>query len=147
MRQGTKWSGYACGRVALLLAMLSKPSAMVVPVLVLALDLFVVRRGWRKAVVPAAGWAVLVLPLAVVARMVQTVYAVAPVAWWQRPAVAADAVVFYLGKLFWPMALSADYARRPAVALQVWGGMWPVLAGLIAAGIAFSASRGRAARP
>jgi 4-amino-4-deoxy-L-arabinose transferase-like glycosyltransferase len=145
--RGRRWSHYACGGFALLLAMLSKPSAMVVPVLVLALDLFVVRRAWRKAAMAAAGWALLVSPLAVVARVVQTVYAVAPVAWWRRPGVAADAVLFYLGKLVWPVALSADYARRPAVALQVWGGAWPLLATLIAIGLAFWIWRGRAARP
>ncbi|MDB5318433.1 MAG: Tetratricopeptide 2 repeat protein [Phycisphaerales bacterium] len=142
-----RWSHYVCGGLALLLAMLSKPSAMVVPVLVATLDLLVVRRGWRKVATASGGWALLVLPLAVVARLVQTVYAVAPVAWWRRPAVAADSVIFYVGKLVWPVALSADYARRPAVALQVWGGLWPVLAVLIAAGLGVWIWRRRAARP
>jgi hypothetical protein len=142
-----RWSHYACGGFALLLAMLSKPSAMVVPVLVAAVDLFILRRPWRKVALSAAGWGLLVLPLAIVARLVQTVYAVAPVAWWRRPAVAADAVVFYLGKLVWPVALSADYGRRPAIVLSNWGGLWALLAVVIATGLAIWIWRSRIARP
>jgi len=32
---------------------------------------------------------------------------------WARPLVACDAIAFYLGKIFWPSNLCADYGRSP----------------------------------
>jgi hypothetical protein len=141
------WSHYVCGAVALVLAMLSKPSAMVVPVVVGVLDLLVVRRGWRKALLGSGGWMLLISPLMVVARVAQTTHGLFPVAWWRRPGIAADAVVFYVWKLIWPATLAPDYGRRPELVLKMWGGMWVWAALGIAAGVAVWAWRGRVARP
>lgn len=138
---------YVTGAVMLILAMLAKPSAMVVPVIVGVLDLLMFRRGGRRVLLAAGGWALLVTPLAVVARLAQTVSDVAPVALWQRPLIAADAIAFYLGKLLWPVGLTPDYARRPAVVLQMWGGVWPYLIWMVPLALAVWAWRGRASRP
>jgi hypothetical protein len=138
---------YASGAMMLILAMLAKPSAMVVPAIVAVLDLWVLKRSWRKVVFSAGVWAVLIAPLAVVARLVQTVTDVAYVPLWQRPLIAADAIAFYLGKLIWPVAMTPDYARRPAVVLHMWGGAWPYLIWLVPAAVALLAWRNRARRP
>jgi len=142
-----RWGHYAIGAVAMLLAMLSKPSAMVVPAVVVALDLFVIGRPWRRVAVAAGGWCLVVAPLAIVARLVQNADIVPDVAVWRRPFVAADALTFYLWKLIWPVTLCLDYARRPAVALRIWGGVWPVVSVLIVAGLGYWAWRGRGRRP
>ena len=141
------WVYYVSGAVLLVLAMLAKPSAMVVPVMVGALDLWVVRRSWRKVVIAAGGWALVVMPLAVVARVAQTASGVLPVAFWQRPLIAADAIAFYFGKLLWPAGLTPDYARRPGIVMEMWGGVWPYLIWLVPAAVAVWAWRGRAQRP
>lgn len=138
---------YIGGAVVLLLAMLAKPSAMVVPVIVAALDGLVLKRNWRKAARTAGGWLVLIAPLAVIARFAQTTTDVAHVAIWQRPLIAADAIAFYFGKLVWPVGLTPDYGRRPGLVLQMWGGAWPYLIWLVPAAVAVLAWRSRARRP
>jgi hypothetical protein len=144
---GRAWPHYVCGGVALVLAMLSKPSAMVVPVVVGALDLWVVRRGWRNVLAASGGWMLLISPLVVVARVAQTTHGLFPVAMWRRPGIAADAVVFYLWKLVWPVTLTPDYGRRPEIVLKMWGGVWVWVALAVLAGAAVWAWRGRVARP
>ncbi|MBN1675285.1 MAG: tetratricopeptide repeat protein [Kiritimatiellae bacterium] len=48
----------------------------------------------------------------------------APAALWARPAVALDALAFYLGKLVVPFRLGPDYGRTPAYVLgRAWGGL------------------------
>jgi tetratricopeptide (TPR) repeat protein len=142
-----RWVYYGSGTIVLLLAMLSKPAAMVVPVLVAALDLLILRRSWKSVAWPALGWAAAVAPLALVARAAQVADGVANIGVWQRPLIAADAITFYLWKLVWPVAMAPDYGRRPAVVMQIWGGAWSYVAWLIPAAAAVWMWRGRAARP
>jgi Tfp pilus assembly protein PilF len=54
---------------------------------------------------------------------------------WQRPLVAADALLFYLRKLVWPWPLGPDYGRTPSVALESLIGKlaWLGLAAFVAA--------------
>jgi hypothetical protein len=141
------WSHYVCGGVALVLAMLSKPSAMAVPVIVGAIDLLVLRRTWKQVLRAAGGWMALISPLVVVARVAQTTHGLFPVALWRRPGIAADAAVFYAWKLIWPVTLAPDYGRRPELVLKMWGGVWIWAAVGIAVGVAVWAWRGRVARP
>lgn len=138
---------YASGAVLMILAALSKPTAMVVPAIVAVLDALVIGRPWRKVAWSAGGWVVAIVPFAVVARIVQTVEYLPTVAVWSRPFIAADAVAFYLWKLIWPVALTPDYTRRPEVVLRMAGGAWPYLIWLVPAALAIWAWRGRRARP
>jgi hypothetical protein len=138
---------YWAGAVVLVLAMLAKPSAMVVPVIVAAVDGLLIGRAWRKVLWAAGGWAVVVLPLVVVARIAQDAGAVTPVEVWRRPLIAADAVSFYLWKLIWPAGMGPDYGRRPTVVMEIWGGAWQYLIWVVPAAIAVWAWRGRVRRP
>jgi hypothetical protein len=138
---------YASGAVLMILAALAKPTAMVVPAIVAALDLLVVGRPWRRVAWSAGGWVVLIVPVAIVARIVQAVEHLPTVAVWSRPFIAADAVAFYLWKMLWPVALTPDYTRRPDVVLRMAGGAWPYLIWLVPAALAAWAWRGRRARP
>ncbi len=119
--------------IVLVMAMLAKPSAMVIPVIVAALDRWVMGRSWKKVLVSAGGWGLAVLPLVIVARMAQMAEGVAEVAWWQQPLIAGDALAFYLWKLVWPVDLGADYGRRPAVVMGIMGGVWIYLAWMVPA--------------
>lgn len=141
------WAYFAGGAIMLALAMLAKPSAAVVPGVVAVLDRWCLGRPWKRIVGPAAVYALAVLPLCVVAKMVQTADGVADVAWWQRPLLAGDALLFYLRQLLWPAALAPDYGRRPTVVLSMWGGAWAALAWLAPAGVGYLLWRGRRARP
>jgi len=111
----------AVATAAFVAALLSKPSAVVVPVICWVLG------GWQEGRLRPhawpllAGWMVLSLGCAVLTKLVQPGVDLAPVAWSHRPLVALDALAFYLWKLAWPMHLAPDYGRSPQVAL---GSSW-----------------------
>ncbi len=122
------WGRYLFATLAFILAMLSKPTAMVVPALALALDLLVLRRPMRRAMLWLWPWFVLAIPCAIVTRLAQPTIESHVAAWrtpiLQRPLVALDALAFYLYKLVWPAVLSFDYGRTPQrVAAQGWRGL------------------------
>jgi hypothetical protein len=142
-----RWVYFVSGLVALVLAMLSKPTAVVVPAIVGALDVIVVRRGWRKVLVSAGSWAVVALPFAVITRITQATGQVPPVAWYHKPFIAGDAVAFYLWKLIWPIGLAPDYGRRPDAVIGMWGGAWLHVIWVVPAAVALWVWRGRRTRP
>ncbi|MBN1674369.1 MAG: tetratricopeptide repeat protein [Kiritimatiellae bacterium] len=146
--------GAAClaGTAAYGLALLSKPSAVVTPLFALALLVFslcrtgdsglrgLVRRlgaGPRRwALVLAAGWLLLAVPVVLYGRKAQYVAPLVKPPLWARPLIAGDAFSFYLFKLVWPARLAFDYGRLPSFVLkQAWlplTGLLPyVLAGLL----------------
>jgi hypothetical protein len=97
------------------LAMLSKPSAMVLPALLIILDFGLLRRSMpdiARGVVPVI---LICLPCTVMAMVIQ--HPPRNVALWQRPIVVLDSISFYTRKLFWPVNLAPDYGRRPTDAL------------------------------
>lgn len=121
-RQAPRWR-YAAGLALFALAVLSKQTVAVLPLIALALEIGVMRRPWRASARALAGW----LPVSAAAAVLAmwTDPGLAPtdlVAWWQRPFVAGDALAFYLGKLVAPVRLMAHYGRTPAMVMsQPWG--------------------------
>jgi Flp pilus assembly protein TadD len=113
-----RWAYFALATAAYILAMLSKPTAVVTPVLALVLDLLVLRNGFRVVAPRIALWLVLAIPCVIWTKYFQSAEHVAfapPI--WQRPLVALDALAFYLGKVVFPWSLAVDYGRRPDVAI------------------------------
>ena len=112
-------SAYAIVIVLFALALLAKPTAVVVPIIVFVIDLMIVRRPARvvgRAVVPllamsivAAIWARAVQPSTLLPDRVSP---------FQRPLIAADAICFYLYKLIWPIHLGVDYGHAPRSVLD-----------------------------
>jgi tetratricopeptide (TPR) repeat protein len=112
------WGRYLFATAAFVLAMLAKPTAIVVPALVIVLDLLILRRPLRTIMQQQAGpWLVLAIPIALVARWAQATHDIGVIVsrtpLLKRPLVAADALAFYLNKLIWPATLSFDYGRTP----------------------------------
>jgi predicted Zn-dependent protease len=92
--------------------MLSKPSAINVPLIAVAIDVLLLGRGWRRALPLPLAWAVLgAVFIQITSRFHQSVYVDSPLGW--RPLVALDAIGFYLAKLLAPLWLTPDYGRRP----------------------------------
>lgn len=113
------WFGAA---VAFAAALLSKPAAVVLPVMAMAVDVWLVGRPWRKAIVPAAiGLVCLALPAVYVTHLAQHTEVSTPGPIYNRLLVAGDSMTFYLRQLIWPAHLSSDYGRRPA---KVLGHAW-----------------------
>ncbi len=119
---GHKAWRYWLGFVAYGLALLSKPAAVVVPVVALVLDCWVVRRPLRQSAVALIPWFFLAVPVVVATKWVQPdaeVGFIPPL--WLRFLIAADALGFYLSKLALPLRLGLDYGRLPARVLQDGG--------------------------
>lgn len=113
---GGRW--LVLGTIALLLALLSKPTGVVMPLMTIAIDVIALRTPWRRSLATFWPWLVLVVPFVVIGRVVQPPVTVNVPPLWVRPLVAADALAFYLWKLIWPFNLALDYGRAPARAMQ-----------------------------
>ena len=104
---------YAAATVAVALAMLSKPSAVTVPLLAAALDRLVLGRAWRDVARGVGPWLVIAAAVGVVAKLAQPGTDVDAGPLWARPLIVGDSLAFYLGKLAWPFGLAIDYGRTP----------------------------------
>jgi tetratricopeptide (TPR) repeat protein len=109
-----RWVWYFIATIVFLLALLAKPTAVVVPLIAAILDAGIVRRPVAKVVRSLALWFCMAIVFAVVTRSVQPVTGGVI---WHRPLIALDALGFYFRQVFWPARLTADYARAP---LRVW---------------------------
>jgi len=119
-----RWTSYGLGLLALLAALLSKPSAVVGPFLAAIVGWLVLRKPWRQVLLSLLPWLVLALVFGVIAKQVQPGEGLSPVAWWARPLLAGEAMVFYLGKLLWPFNLAPFYDRWPELILARGSTWW-----------------------
>lgn len=100
--------------VALILAMLSKPIAMTMPAVLLAIDLLWLRRPVREAATRLVPFVLLSAVCAFFARSFQEESALAlPVPVWTRPFQVGFDFAFYLFKAAWPVWLAFDYGWSP----------------------------------
>jgi hypothetical protein len=113
-----RWGHYAVATLALILAMLSKPSAMMTPLIAVVIDLFLLRRPWRRVLNEILPWLVLAIACAVNARIAQPGTGIVPPPLWARPLIVGDSLAFYLGKILWPIHLAIDYGHRPQIVMQ-----------------------------
>lgn len=113
---------WAPATVAFALALLSKPSAAAAPLVVIAIDLFILRSDWRRTLMMTAPWLALAAGAALLTSALQDAEQhKAAAALWIRPLVALDALGFYLWKLFVPIGLAPDHGRTPEfVAAMGW---------------------------
>jgi tetratricopeptide (TPR) repeat protein len=113
------WTRYAASTLLFLAALLSKSSVAAVPLMILVLQISQSRCSWRRSILPLAPWVAACLLVALVTRAEQaTLVALKPLSLGARLWVAADAVKFYLFKLFDPLPLLIDYGRTPERALS-----------------------------
>lgn len=119
--------------LAFVLAMLSKPSAVVTPLLAACLVFALPAKprpddrargearpprpaslaALRPALAPLGVWLLLALPVMLIARGAQPAAAGFASPLWARPLVALDALAFYAAKLVAPIRLAMDYGRSP----------------------------------
>jgi tetratricopeptide (TPR) repeat protein len=124
---------YLIATVALVIAMLSKPSAVTVPFIVGAIDIFLLRRPREEVQGPLWIWFLLSLVFVVIGRMAQPATILPfslPV--WFRPVLAGYALFFHLFHVFVPLHLATDYGKSPDVLI---GNPWVYAAWIIPAGV------------
>ena len=110
---------WAVGTIAFVLAMLSKPSAVVLPAIALVIDSLVVGRSLRRAAVRSLPWFALAIPCIVWTRLAQPAPFIGEAIGLRfRPLIATDALAFYVYKLGWPLRLGVDYGRTPQLAIE-----------------------------
>ncbi len=104
------------------LAVLSMPSAVIVPVMIFLMLRWVDAGSIRKSVYALLPWLVVALAAVLLTRAAQPAASVmGPYPWLIRPLIAIDAAMFYLFKIVWPQVLAIDYCRTPAyVIAQSW---------------------------
>lgn len=110
---------YALATLFFILALLAKPTAVVVPFVAWALNHWALRRSARQSTVALASWLAVAVPIMLLTKSVQPdedIEFITPL--WARPLVAGDAVAFYLYKLMVPLWLGPDYGRSPASLLR-----------------------------
>jgi tetratricopeptide (TPR) repeat protein len=109
---------YVASFLAFVLAVLSKPSATVLPLLLLVLDLCFVRQHSAKRLLPLIPWFLTsALASAATLRLQADSAVAASIPLWSRLVIFSDTFDFYLAKLLCPIALSAVYGRTPESAL------------------------------
>lgn len=113
------WLPYGLATGAFVLALLAKPTAVVLPLIVWLLAAWGWRCAWRDQIAGWSAWILIALAWGFLTRWVQpgTVLAFEPPG-WARPLIAGDAVLFYLSKLVLPLRLGPDYGRSPQVVLE-----------------------------
>ncbi len=111
------WPRLAGAFLLFILALLAKPSAVVLPLVAWIFDVVLVGHKPRAAtrfLAPSLVPAVIVVLLTKSGQQVQP-EAFSPL--WGRPFIAADALAFYAAKIVAPFSLGLDYGRVPSVVL------------------------------
>jgi len=120
-------SNYARGFFFFGLALLSKPAAASLPLVVLVVDVVLLRRSWKTSLKHLVPWfvaAAVIMGLTKYYQRSSIIYEKSVLPWYQRPLVAGDAYAFYLEKLVWPFDLAFEYARAPYRAAAMPGFAW-----------------------
>lgn len=132
-RTGRRRLHYGVATAAFGLAILSKPAAVIIPIVAWLLDVGCMRRSWWQASRSLSVWLVVAGSWGIGTKMGQPDSLLSDVpSWPSRLAVATDAIAFYLAKLVWPFNLGPDYGRTPLVAL---GDPWGTVRSLVAIGL------------
>ena len=101
-----------------LLALLTKAASVSLPLFAIVIDVLLLKRPLRRAFWSMAFWIVLAIPIVQLAKSFQDVSVITVPPVWLRPAVALDAIGFYLVKIMCPLHLIPDYGRNPAWVMQ-----------------------------
>jgi len=120
---------YCLALIAFLLAMLSKPSAVVVPLIIAIIARWQLHKKLPQIGRELTPWVLFALPIILVTKLAQPM-ATHPdgAALWRRFLVAGDAISFYLYKLALPVTLGPDYGRTPDF---VFAHNWIYVTGLL----------------
>jgi tetratricopeptide (TPR) repeat protein len=112
---------YAGATLCFLLALLSKPSAVLLPVvafLILRWKNWLALTQTLKTLAPWLGLAGACVLLNQTMQPPPFTEIVTPL--WARPFIVGDALAFYLGKVLWPARLVSDYGRAPHLVMAQW---------------------------
>ncbi len=129
---------YYAATIGFALALLTCPLTIVTPLMAYLLERLLPKKNslmaTRTPAWPLVLWAVLAVPQIVLTMGAQNTTALsAQLPFWIKPVVAADAVSFYLSKIFAPVLIGPDYGRSPTYLISRWWGFvtWILPASLL----------------
>lgn len=132
------FSGKALYLPALLffmLAILAKPAAVMVPVIIWLLAVCILRFPIKIITIEMLPWFVLSVPVMAIIMNLQSASSINYIPpLWSRPFLVGDTIAYYLYKLFVPIRYSILYNRIPENVLGNWWGYltWLIPFGLLA---------------
>ncbi len=137
--------GWATG--LFVLALLAKPSAVSVPLIVWGIDHFYFRRSMRQATRAVVDWVAIAVVWIVITRFAQP-GGLMEIAWplWSRPLVALDALAFYLKQIVAPIQFGIDYGRSPMRIFETGEIYWTWIAVALIAAVLLARSAWRLPR-
>lgn len=112
-RQRLRWA--SLGWMAL--GVLSKPTAVVTPVLLIVLDRAMFGRPWKQTIQSIWPWFAIAIPCVIWTKLIQPGEQMWAPPLIYRPLIATDALAFYLQKIVLPLQNCFDYGRRPEVVI------------------------------
>ena len=108
-RERRSW--FALATVLFALSLFSKPQSVALPLAVFAAGVLTSLRKPKTLAIQMGLWSALSLVAAFVTASAQEGFVSESSPLWQRPLLMIDSLAFYLRKILWPTALSADYGR------------------------------------
>ena len=113
---------YAAALLAGVCALLCKPSAVPLPLVLFGLDRWCLGRPARQCAFSVTPWLITSVVTVILTSHSQPVPSALQMPLWQRPFIAGDALAFYILKLLVPHDLGIVYGRTPARVLAHWWG-------------------------
>ena len=132
---------WCAGFILFVLATLSKPSAIMAPILLAVLVRLILRAPWRSVFLFLLPWALAAVPVAIMTKLSQPTDGATGPPLAIRPLVAADSLSFYLAKIIWPVPLLPDYGRTPEAAIAHGWVYWTWIAAFAVALLAWALCR------
>jgi len=102
-----------------LCAMLSKPSAVVIPAVLFIFAYIIFTKPVKHSIKEVLPFCMIAVPLVVITKLSQpdVQMSFAP-SFMQWPLILGDTLTFYVSKLAWPLMLGPDYGRTPLKVLE-----------------------------
>ena len=120
---------YVISFVCFILAILAKPSQLVLPALYLLMSIYTNGISMPRSLTQLLPHALAFCVYFTIANATQgTEGTFQPVPWLARPLIAGDAIIFYLQKIMIPIDFALDYGRHPKL---VMGNVWLLIRALI----------------
>lgn len=131
-KRGSEFGTYVISLLCFSLALLSKPSAVCIPLFVLVLSYFGLKRPLKETATFLFPWLIICLPLIIYTKIQQPSSDIEYIAdVWLRPLIALDSISFYLYKILFPLKLSAVYERSPQFIVESGQVYWTGLPALV----------------
>lgn len=102
-------------------AILSKPSAVIIPIYACFLDMYICKNSFKHSFMRILPWFIVIIPIIYLTKHSQPSNIINVfVPFYIRPLIWMDAINFYIYKILYPLHLASSYARIPQSVINHW---------------------------